>query len=304
MKGREKVKKSVLLIALILVISVVATGCGNFDFNETGGYIVTPKEALDMISDGAILVDAESPETYGLSHIEGAVNVPMSELVVNEPYPNMLAPADQIAQCLGAAGLSQNDTLLVYDNTSNMKAARILWTLNMYGNFNVYVVSGGFEALKEKGAKTTMAATELSETTYTTGEVQKNLIVSLDYLKSQINMPDENTVIIDTRSYEEYMAGTIPGSVHIEYIWNNYSTGEYKSARDLQIVYIDKGIKPDMKLILFCKTSVRAAQTYAALKDAGYKDVRIYDGAWLEYEAVENPEPPSESTPPSQQDAS
>ncbi len=156
MKGREKVKKSVLLIALILVISVVATGCGSFGFGETGGYIVTPKEAMDMVKDGAILIDAESPETYGLAHIDGAVNVPMSELVVNEPYANMLAPADQIAQCLGAAGISENDTLLVYDNTSNMKAARVLWTLNMYGNFNVYVVSGGFEALKDKGAETSM----------------------------------------------------------------------------------------------------------------------------------------------------
>jgi len=304
MKGREKVKKSVLLIALVLIISVAATGCGSFDFEETGGYIVTPKEALEMVGEGAILVDAESPEDYGLAHIDGAVNIPMSELVVNEPYKNMLAPASQIKQCMGAAGISETDTLLVYDNTSNMKAARIQWTLNMYGNFNVYVVSGGFEALKEKGAETTMVARELPETTYNAGDTQKSLIVSLDYLKTQINMPEEDTVIIDTRSYEEYMAGTIPGSVHIEYVWNNYATGEYKSARDIQITYIDKGIKPEMKIILFCKTSVRAAQTYTALKDAGYQDVRIYDGAWLEYEAVENPEPPSESTPPSPQDAS
>ncbi|MCK5757739.1 MAG: sulfurtransferase, partial [Clostridiales bacterium] len=229
---------------------------------------------------------------------------PMSELVVNEPYKNMLAPGSQVAQCIGAAGLSENDTILVYDNSSNMLAARVQWTLNIYGNYNVKVVSGGLEALKEADAATSMVETTLSETTYSAGDLQKNLIVSLDYLRSLINVPDENTVIIDTRSLDEYMAGTIPGSVHIEYIWNNYSNGEYKTARDIQITYIDKGIKPEMKIILFCKTSVRATQTYSALKNAGYKDVRIYDGAWLEYKAVENPAPPSQTTPPSSQDAS
>ncbi|MBN2558990.1 MAG: sulfurtransferase [Clostridia bacterium] len=297
-------KKTVLLITLVLMITVMLSGCGSFDFAETGGYIVTPKEALEMAGNGAILIDAQSAADYGLAHIEGAVNIPMSELVVNEPYANMLAGSSQIEQCLGAAGITENDMLLVYDNSSNMAAARVQWTLNMYGNFNVRVVSGGINALKDAGAKTTMAAVELPEAEYKAGDTQKNLIVTLDYIKSQLNMPDENTVIIDTRSFEEYRAGTIPGSVHIEYIWNNYATGEYKSVRDIQITYLDKGIMPEMKLILFCKTSVRAAQTYTALKNAGYRDVRIYDGAWLEYEDVENPAPPSEDTPPEPQDAS
>jgi len=298
------VKKTAFIIVLVLVASFMFSGCGSFDFEETGGYIVTPKEALKLIETGAVLVDAQTPEEYGLSHIDGAVNVPMSELVINEPYKNMLAPAAQIAQCLGSVGLSENDTILVYDNTSNMAAARIQWSLNIYGNYNVKVVSGGLEALKKAGASTTVSASILPETTYNTGDLQKNLIVSLDYIKTLINMPDENTVIIDTRSKEEYYAGTIPGSVNIEYTWNNYVNGEYKSVRDIQITYIEQGIKPDMKIILFCKTSVRATQTYTALKDAGYKDVRIYDGAWLEYEAVEKPEPPSQTTPPSSQDAS
>ena len=50
-------------------------------------------------------------------------------------------------------------------------------------------------------------------------------------------------------------------------------------------------------------TSVRAAQTYTALKDAGYEDVRVYDAAWLEYETEMNPQAPTEEIP-SVQDAS
>ncbi len=65
-------------------------------------------------------------------------------------------------------------------------------------------------------------------------------------------------MIVDTRSNEEFAAGTIPGSVHIEYVWNDYASGQYKSPRDIQSTYIGKGILPDRKIIVFCKTSVRA----------------------------------------------
>jgi len=303
MKGLNKVKKIILAIILILV-AAFAVGCGSYDFDETGGYIVTPKEALELAEKGAILVDAQSKEEYGLMHIEGAANVPMGALTVSEPYKNMLPSKSQVEKVMSEAGISENDTILVYDNASNMQAARVQWTLNVYSNFNVKVVSGGLEALKKAGAKTSMDKTVLEAKAYTAGDKQKSLVVSIEYLKSILNMPEEDTVIIDTRSGEEYAEGTIPGALCIEYVWNNYGNGEYKNSRDIQSTYLNKDIMPDMKIILFCKTSVRAAQTYTALKDAGYKDVRIYDGAWLEYSDVENPAPPSENVLPTEQDAS
>jgi thiosulfate/3-mercaptopyruvate sulfurtransferase len=297
------VKKTILAVLTVL-ITIVFTGCANYDFAPTEQYIVTPDEALKLVEEGAILVDAQSSEEYGLSHIEGAVNIPMAALTISEPYSNMLPEKEQVEQVMSAAGLTENDTILVYDNQSNMQAARIQWTLNMFSNTNIKVVSGGLVALKEADAKATAEATTLEATTYTAGEMQKKLIVNLDYVKAQINNPDENTVIIDTRSTEEYYEGTIPGSVHIEYVLNNYATGEYKSPRDIQLTYLDEGLLPDTKIILFCKTSVRAAQTYTALKDAGFKDVRVYDGAWLEYSDVEQPLTPTTNAPPVQGDAS
>ncbi len=296
--------KKRMLIILIALIIVSFSACANFDFAQTGDYIVTPKQAEALINDGVTVVDVRSAEDYGLGHVAGAVNIPMSTLTVSEPYANMLPDAAQVEEVMSAAGISQTDELLVYDDAKNMQAARVQWTLNMYSNFNVRVISGGVKALKEQGVDFDSNSVELETVEYSAGDYQKSLIVNLDYLKSVINMPDENTVIIDTRSDDEYYAGTIPSACHIEYVWNMYANGEYKTPRDIQSTYLAEGIKPEMKIILFCKTSVRAAQTYAALKDAGYEDVRIYDGAWLEYEDVENPQPPSENITPTRQDAS
>ena len=297
-------KKAVLAL-LLAAVMVASAGCVNYDYAETGQYIVTAKEALDMVKDGAILVDAQAAEDYAAEHIAGAVNVPMGSLTVSEPYSNMLPDAAQIEDVMGAAGLTENDTLLVYDNNNNMQAARVQWTLNMFSNFNVRVVSGGLALLKKAGGDVSTEAAALPAATYKTGERQKTLIVSLDYINAKLNNPEEGLVIIDTRSDEEFAEGTIPGAVHIEYLNNNYPSGEFKSPMDLQSTYISNGILPDMKIIVFCKTSVRAAETYTALKDAGYPDVRVYDGAWLEYSSNGEVEtPPEETIVPTEQDAS
>ena len=282
----------------------LSAGCVSYDYAETGQYIVTAKEALEMVQNGAILVDVQPAQDYAAGHIAGAVNVPMGALATNEPYDNMLPDPAQIEEVMGAAGLTEADTLLVYDNTANMQAARVQWTLNMFNNFNVRVVSGGLTFLEKAGGETTTEAAVREAASYTAGERQKTLIVNLDYINAKINTPEEGLVIIDTRSDEEFAEGTIPGSVHIDYTNNNYPNGEYKSPMDLQSTYIKNGILPEMKIILFCKTSVRAAQTYAALKDAGYQDVRVYDGAWLEYSDNNEVEAPPETTVPTKQDAS
>ena len=290
-------KKTIIFMFCVLLAASMFSGCANFEFAQTGNYIVEAKDCAELIENGAILIAVCETEEYDTLHISGAVNIPMSSLVVNEPYANMAPEDNQIEEVMSAAGITADDTLLLYDNKSNMAAARVQWTLNLYNNFNVKVVSGGFEALQNAGFTTTSDATILDAAQYITGEKQKKLVVSLSYINLLQDKPEENVVVIDTRSDDEYYAGTIPGAIHIEYLWNDYANGEYKSIRDLQITYLEKGITSDMKIIVFCKTSVRAAQTYTALKNAGYEDVRVYDAAWLEYEAEMNPQAPTEEVP-------
>lgn len=287
---------SLLLVTVVTVTTLVA--CANYDFAEEGNYIIQAKEVEDMIAEGAILVDAREEADYNANHIDGAINIPMSSLTVTRDVKGMLADASEIENCLSNAGVTEKDTLLIYDDSANMKAARIQWSLNYYGNFNVYVVSGGLKSLEKAGHELTTTATNLSMAKYKTGDLQKKLLVSLTYLETLINEDEEGTYIIDTRSSEEFYAGAIPGAIHIEYVWNNYANGEYKSPRDIRLTYLDKGIKPEDKIILYCKSSVRAAQAYTALKDAGYQDVRIYDGAWLEYEFVNGPQAPVDNVTP------
>ena len=118
---------------------------------------------------------------------------------------------------------------------------------------------------------------------YKAGTLDTSMVIDKEGVLDLINNPPENYAIIDVRSDEEYNAGTIPGAVHIEYLKNNFSDVTYKPVQQIRILYKDAGIMPEDTIVMFCKSSIRATQTWAALYNAGYRNLKIYDGAWLEW---------------------
>jgi len=204
---------------------------------------------------------------------------------VNEPFVNMLAPAEQIESVMGERGISNDALIIIYDNNSNMDSARLWWTLKIYGHDLVKVVSGGLAALRDAGAGETTVATVVQSTTFTAGPLKSEMLATQADIRAQINDPDPDTVILDTRSIEEYVAGTIPGAICLDYAGNNFTDGTYRPSRQIQIRYIEAGLDFDNTVIMYCKTSIRGAQSYLALYNAGYRDLKLYDAAWLEWSA-------------------
>lgn len=269
------------LAGLIVLLVACPTPQG-----EVGAEIVSADQALELLNtEDTVLVDARSLLDYRKGHIEGAVSVPRADFVVNEPFMNMLAPAEQIESVMGERGISNDTLVIVYDDKSNMDSARLWWTLKIYGHDLVKVVSGGLVALRDAGAGETTVATTVQSTTFSAGPLKSEMLASQADLRAQINEPDARTVILDTRSAEEYAAGTIPGSICLNYAGNNFADGTFRPARQIQIRYIKAALDFDNTAIMYCKSSMRAAQSYLALYNAGYRDLKLYDAAWLEWSA-------------------
>lgn len=93
-------------------------------------------------------------------------------------------------------------------------------------------------------------------------------------------------VLVDVREADEFAAGHLPGAVHM-------SRGmlEFKFSGT-------PALQPrDIKIVLYCKTSGRAALAAAALHDMGYLNVQSIAGgfdAWVAAgKPVAKPEEPS-----------
>lgn len=83
----------------------------------------------------------------------------------------------------------------------------------------------------------------------------------------------EADVLIDVREADEYASGHLPGAVHMSRGMLEFKLGSNPAlaARDL-------------KVVLYCKTSGRAALAACALQDMGYLNVASIQGgfdAWV-----------------------
>ena len=88
----------------------------------------------------------------------------------------------------------------------------------------------------------------------------------------------EAQVLIDVREADEYAAGHLPGAIHISrgMLEFKLSSNPELSARDLTIV-------------LYCKTSGRAALAACALHDMGYLNVQSISGGFDAWAAAGKP---------------
>ena len=88
----------------------------------------------------------------------------------------------------------------------------------------------------------------------------------------------EADVLVDVREADEFAAGHLPGAVHI-------SRGmlEFKFSAN-------PALQPrDLKVLLYCKTSGRAALAAAALHEMGYLNVQSIAGGFDVWAAAGNP---------------
>ncbi|MGH4051944.1 MAG: sulfurtransferase [Clostridium sp.] len=273
----------ILSVAMLLSLGILAVGCGT---SNSGNEIISANKAVESLKkEDVVIVAAQVPDkaVYDKEHVKGAVKIDMSDVVTNVPVINMLAPKEQIEKVMSGLGISNTTTVLLYDTNNNVDASRVWWTLKVYGHENVKVVSGGLAALKEAGAEITTEVPEIKTTEYVAKDKDADMIASIDDVEAQVTSPDKNTILLDTRTKEEYEAGTIPGSVLLNYLDNDYSNGTIKPVEVIKIQYIENNIKAKNNVILYCRTSFRAAQTYLTLYNAGYRNLKLYDGAWVEW---------------------
>ena len=299
--------KMLAALALLLAAATVLTGCNTAQYADSGTKIIPAKNLAQYTGkDNVVIVDMQTPEGYAAAHVQGAVNITQEEIVINIPVKNMLTSKNKIQKLLSEKGIANDTTLVVYDD-NKMNAARLFWTMLMYGNENVLVVDGGLSAIREAGIPLTDAVPAITPTEYVASDKDTQWLATAEDVLKQVNEPDPNTVLLDVRTDAEYQqSGKVPSSLMWDYANLFYQDGTFKDIQTTRINFIDMKIRPENETILYCQTSMRAAPVFLRLYDAGYRNIKLYDGAYLEWSTNPNYpiDMPSGMVAPSNKDAS
>jgi thiosulfate/3-mercaptopyruvate sulfurtransferase len=276
--------KATATITLLLMAILVLAGCTAL-LREDDRYIIGAGEALRLVGkDNVVLVYAQR-EPHVI--VKGAVIITREDIIIDHPVPGMLLPKNQFEELMGRSGISNDSLVIIYDSgNTNMDAARLWWTLRVYGHTNAKVVSGGLAALLKAGAETTTEAPVVTPTTYIAQPANRALIATIHEVFAQATWPVENVFLLDNRPRAAFDAGYIPGAMPVPHVVNLHNDGTFRSIEWIRLIYRGKGIRENNIIILYCVTGTMSATTFVALFNAGFENVRMFDGSMLQWTAA------------------
>ena len=246
---------------------------------EEAGYpvIVSVDQAKALTGKGARLVDVRSAAAFEKGHIPGAISLPWASLNVSERdgIRNEFAADDVIETVISAAGLKNGETLVIYDTTA--LPGRAFIALEYAGFQNIHVLDGGIGAFKGTldTGPVTVAASDFKLTD------KHDVRVDKAYVTSRLKAPD--AVLVDGRNADAFVDGHIPGAKSL--VAARLLT-ENKTVQPEDVInklLAARGIDKDKEILSYCGSGVAAANNYIALRNLGYKNVRIYDQSWDEW---------------------
>src|SRR6185436_6189773 len=110
-----------------------------------------------VVVDGSFYLPAmhrDAAAEYLAGHIPGAVRFDIDAISDHSnPLPHMLPDNTQFASEVGALGISDSDTIVVYDGAGMFSAPRVWWTFRLFGAENVASLDAVRSALQSKSAQ-------------------------------------------------------------------------------------------------------------------------------------------------------
>ena len=239
-----------------------------------------------------VIVCATSEKGYKV-HITGSVNVPYTSLCNDKPVKNLIKSADEMAKLLGAKGVTPDKIIVVYDEGSCKYAGRMYWLLKYLGAPNVKMLNGNMKEWKAKRRPITGAPAKVKAGTFT-AKPNASILANINEVKSASGK--SSVILVDARTPTEFAGtaktklrkGHIPGSLNIDHTTLLDKKGVLKPNDALKALFESKGVTKDKTVIAFCESSTRAGVLFLALKGLGYPNVKVYDGAYIEWQATES----------------
>lgn len=235
-------------------------------------------------------------DLYAAAHVPGAPHLDLDAALAGPPGMRGRHPLPEPAvleAALGAAGVDDDDEVVVYDQATSLASGRAWWVLRWAGHPQVRVLDGGLAAWRAAGHPVTRAvpAPALGDIRVRPGSVPVlDAGVAADMARQG--------VLLDARAAERYrgetepidrVAGHVPGSVSLPMTDLLTADGHFLPPDAVRRRAAAAGVHRDTPVGTSCGSGVTAAQLALALHTAGI-DAIAYIGSWSEW--IEDPTRP------------
>ena len=270
------------------------SGYANTDVLVTTDWV---KENLGKPKIKLVEVDVDT-KAYEAGHIPGAVGFNW-QTQLQDSVRRDIVGKEAFESLMSAAGIANDDTIVLYGDNNNWFAAYAFWLFKMYGHRDVRLMDGGrVKWLNESDKSLTTDPPKVTPSRYSASSPELSLRARVQNVLAAVDGRTHN--LIDVRSPDEFTgkviappgmtetaqrAGHIPGAASVPWSTAVRPDGTFKSADELRTIYLDGAhVDPGKPTIAYCRIGERSSHTWFVLKYLlGYNNVTNYDGSWTEW---------------------
>ncbi len=236
--------------------------------------------------------DGSGRAAHGAGHIPGAVYLDWRADLIDPSDTGdalLLAGPEQVATALAGAGVGDGATVVIYDDTVSLFAARTWWSLRVYGFESVRVLDGGYPAWLGEG-RPISSATPVPPAGRFTPRAQPRMRLTTPDVRALLGSPDVS--LIDARAPAEYRGfegstkrlGHIPGAANVPVgAMTRPGSQHFRSGTELRDLLLKGNVSRGRRMVCYDGSGVAAAKLAFVLTILGHDDVAVYDGGWSEW---------------------
>ena len=213
------------------------------------------------------------------------------------PLSHMMPSAEQFGREMGELGITETDTIVVYDTVGLFSAARIWWMFRQFGAAKTYVLDGGLPAWQAAGLPLDTGIETIEPKTFK-AQLVSSIIVDIATVKQAV-ASDDGALILDARGNDRFTAsapeprpevrgGHMPGAVNMHYASLLDTDKKLLDPEQLQQSFDAAGYNPANETIASCGSGVTACIILMALERLGHPSAQLYDGSWSEWGTQED----------------
>ena len=161
-------------------------------------------EPLLSVSSSDLVLDVSNGDRYPRNHARDALHLPSDSFLREN---GSLKSVDEMAEILGHAGVVVDDSFVVYGDSME-EAALAFWVLRYLGSDSAKVMDGTFDDWIQASLPLASGDDPRTPSEYVP-RVRQDLLVSYNYISSG------DPQIVDSRSFQEFGNGRIPGSIFV-----------------------------------------------------------------------------------------
>jgi thiosulfate/3-mercaptopyruvate sulfurtransferase len=238
-----------------------------------------------------VIIDTRDNITYRFRHIKNARPLGIERIIsVADNGANLVVDGSIAERIFTELGIDDSKTVIVYGEYGDPSAARVVWTLMYHGHPNVKLLDIGFRQWHKAGLPTTrQIPTQKPSTSLFKSKINCTIRADAEIIKAKQSEP--NVIIVDARTAQEHFQARIPGSIlhNWEEGLDDDSSRVIRYKDELQKDFEQRGITKDKEIICYCHSGTRASHKYLQLKEAGFNNVRMYDGSIIDWAQRHNP---------------